>query len=230
MEMTSAYQIFANRGTKVEPYFIEAIYDRDGRLLEQHEHEEEEILSPETAYLMCSLLRTVVTSGTGASIPRLGFTRPAGGKTGTTNDYSDAWFVGFTPQITCAVWVGIDERRSMGHGVTGSRGAIPIWVPTMAALHRDLPEENFEAPEGIVRARICNQTHLVNSGYCPAPYEEEFRADVLPDTCDVHLPGVARRKKGGVIDLFGSGKNERRRVQPAKDEEPKRKRKRKLMF
>jgi penicillin-binding protein 1A len=224
-EMARAYSIFANLGTLRTPYFIEKVVDRDGRVLEEHEPDEErQVLAPPTAYLMTSLLRSVVTGGTGATIPAKGFVRPASGKTGTTNNYSDAWFVGFTPQITCAVWVGVDERRSMGRGITGSRGAIPIWLGTMFALHRDLPIARFSRPAGITSARICDKTHGIATRYCPVCYDEVFDQGSLPDTCDVHVLNK-RRRNDNRIDMFGSDKRER-----PSEKATKKKRKRSLMF
>lgn len=223
VEMVLAYNVFPNHGVRVEPYYIERILDKNGRVLELRKPDEgEQVVSPQTAYLMTSLLSSVVTSGTGASIPAKGFTRAAGGKTGTTNDYSDAWFVGFTPQVSCAVWVGIDERRSMGYGVTGARGAIPIWVPTMKSLHRDRPSAKFEPPQGIVAARICEQTHGLATRYCPNTSREIFAAEHLPDTCDVHVLG-RRRNKNDVLNYFGT------QSRPRKSDEDT-KRSRSLMF
>ena len=167
IELTSAYAIFANGGIWKKPYSIEKIVDRNGRILESHVPEEREVLSAQTAFLMSSLLRSVVCCGTGASIPGLGFNRPAGGKTGTTNDYSDAWFVGFTPQIACGVWAGVDERRSLGRGVTGTQAAIPTWVKTMIPLHKGLPVKDFTRPAGIKTESICKESHLKALPSCP---------------------------------------------------------------
>ncbi len=203
MEMAVAYSIYPAGGRKLKPYFIEKVYDKNGRLMEEHKPEEERVISPSTAFLMASMMQSVVTGGTGASIPREGFTRPAAGKTGTTNDYSDAWFVGFTPQMACAVWVGVDERRSMGYGITGSKGTVPIWVPAMKALHRDLPVRSFSPPEGITRTRVCEKSHGIARKFCPGFYEEYFAADNLPDSCDVHMSG-RRRNVDNVISRFGT--------------------------
>ncbi len=222
-EMARAYSIFPAGGRKVEPFFIERIFDKNGRALEEHSPAEEQVLSPQVAYVMADMMRSVITGGTGASIPGRGFDRIAGGKTGTTNDYSDAWFVGYTPQITCAVWVGVDERRSMGHGVTGSRGAIPIWVPTMKALHRDLPRAAFKRPEGVMTARVCKESNLLATKYCPKTFDEVFIVESLPDTCEEH--GIRQRKSGNVIQRFGTQKRSR----PRNDTEKKSTR-RKLMF
>lgn len=220
MEMTSAYSIFPNGGSRAEPYFIEKVVDKNGRVIESVEHREKAALRPVVAYLMCDLLTSVIRSGTGASIPAGGFNRPAGGKTGTTDDYSDAWFVGFTPQIACGVWVGVDERRSMGHGVTGSCGAIPIWLGAMKTLHRDLPVRTFARPPDIVQRRVCGKTNKLATAYCPDWYTEVFSSTALPDTCDFHGLRTSKRSDN-VIRLFGSGK----RREPDKS-----KKKRRLVF
>ncbi len=205
MEMTSAFSIYPSYGCQAKPYFIEKVYDKKGRLLEEHVPEVKYILPSRTAYLMTSLLISVVRGGTGASVGQRGFMRPAGGKTGTTNDYSDAWFVGFTPQIACGVWVGVDERRSMGLGVTGAKGALPIWVKSMKALHRNLPIKGFGQPSGIVSARVCNETHKLATRYCPDYSIEIFNIDHLPDSCDVHVLKQQRKGKN-VMKLFGTNK------------------------
>jgi penicillin-binding protein 1A len=204
-EMTLAYSVYANHGVQPVPYCIEKIYDRNGRLLESHKPERKKILSSSTAYIMASLLTSVVRAGTGASSIQRGFTRIAGGKTGTTNDYSDAWFVGFTPQIACGVWVGVDERRSMGHGVTGSRGAIPIWTETMKALHRDLPPVGFGRPETIRSERICKETYKVATDYCPDTYNEIFSESDSLETCDEHGLNRGRSTKD-IRQRLGSDK------------------------
>lgn len=217
MEMAVAYSIFADHGRMTEPYFIDSIIDKNGKLIEKHKHKETSVFSPQKAFIMTSLLRSVVTGGTGASIPASGFTRPAAGKTGTTNDYSDAWFVGFTPQISCAVWVGVDERLSMGRGVTGAKGAIPIWIKTMKTLHRSLPVANFSVPAGIVMRRVCSKTNKLASAYCPQYYEEYFIESSLPDTCDIH--GLGRGKKSdNVLEMFSTKKRS-----PSKDGKKRRK-------
>jgi penicillin-binding protein 1A len=222
MEMTSAYSAFANHGIRAIPYCIEKIVDKNGRVLETHQPHEEEALSEQTAYLMCSLLKSVVCCGTGASIPGRGFTYPAGGKTGTTNDYSDAWFIGFTQQIACGVWTGVDERRSLGHGVTGSLAAIPVWVRTMIPLHRNLKKIDFIRPEtGIKTEMICDESHLLAVPQCPKPVVEFFKTDAVLDTCNLH--GAHKSSgSGNIIRLFSAPK-----TQKSKSETQK---KRPLMF
>jgi penicillin-binding protein 1A len=219
--LTSAYSVYPNYGFQAKPYFIQRVYDRTGRLLEETEPETQQVLSSQTAFIMTSLLTTVVRAGTGANVVSRGFTRPAGGKTGTTNDYSDAWFIGFTPQIACGVWVGVDERRSMGSGVTGSVGAIPAWVSVMKALHRDLPEKGFGQPEGIITERVCTKSHLIATRYCPDAVIEIFPAASAIDTCDVHAV-TKSLKKHDVMIRFGTDKKDPE-IKPAG-------RKRALMF
>ncbi len=206
IEMARAYSVFPGKGYQPKPYFIESVVDQDGRILEEHEVEQEKKISPQLAYMMCNLMSSVVRAGTGASIPRKGFTRPAGGKTGTTNDCSDAWFVGYTPQYACAVWVGIDERRSMGSGVTGAKGAIPIWVSAMKGLHKDKPVKKFSRPSGIVSKEVCEESYKVATDYCPETYSEIFMPDSSYEKCDVHGPGSKKNKN--IFDRFGAEKKE----------------------
>ncbi|MDG5815710.1 PBP1A family penicillin-binding protein [Chitinispirillales bacterium ANBcel5] len=208
MEITSAYSIYANAGVQAEPYFVTKILDNNNRVLEENAANTTEVITPETAYLMSNLMQTVVCCGTGAAIRREGFTRPASGKTGTTNRYSDAWFVGFTPQIVTGVWAGIDERRSMGRGVTGGHAAIPIWVSTMSALHRDLPVTNFQRPQGVKSETICNESHLIATNNCPETSQEVLLSTQELDTCALHT-NVRQRRDGSMIDLLGPPRRSR---------------------
>ncbi len=201
MEMTSAYAIYPNRGTRVTPFCIAAIHDRNGRLLWEHTPESQEVLSPQVAFIMVDMLKDVVSRGTGARIPGMGFTIPAGGKTGTTNDYSDAWFVGFTQHVACGVWVGVDERRSLGR-VTGSEGAIPIWVPAMKGLHRTRKLTQFDIPDSIVTLTICQESHKIANQYCTELRQECFIAGSFSDTCTIHMPGQQHRGEN-LHQIFG---------------------------
>ena len=216
MELVSAYQIFPNKGIAEKPYYIEKIVDKNGRVLEQHAPEEREVLSPQTSWLMCSLMQTVVCCGTAAMIPGLGFNRPAGGKTGTTNNYTDAWFVGFTPQVVCCVWTGVDEKRSLGNGVSGSLTAVPIWVPTMIALHKNLRIEDFAMPPGIKSEKLCTESYLIATRNCPNTKIDYFLKDEVVDTCTLHRSGG----KGKIIhkDIFGTTtKSESRQAKKKKN-------------
>jgi penicillin-binding protein 1A len=148
LELTSAYGALANQGEWLAPVTVRYITDSQGKLLEEHVAEPREAVSPETAYVMTHMLRGVVERGTGIAAKVLG--RPIAAKTGTTNDYSNAWFVGFTPRLATGVWVGYDRPRSLGKDETGSRVAVPIWVSYMSKVLGDSPREDFPVPDKIV--------------------------------------------------------------------------------
>jgi penicillin-binding protein 1A len=148
LELTSAYGALANQGEWLAPVTVRYITDAQGKLLEEHVAEPREAVSPETAYVMTHMLRGVVERGTGIAAKVLG--RPIAAKTGTTNDYSNAWFVGFTPRLATGVWVGYDRPRSLGKDETGSRVAVPIWVSYMSKVLGDSPREDFPVPDKIV--------------------------------------------------------------------------------
>jgi penicillin-binding protein 1A len=169
-ELLSAYSTFADQGERVEPYLIQKVLDRNGNVLEQHQVHKEEVISPQTAYLITDLLQGVVQQGTGTRAKALG--RPAAGKTGTTNEMKDAWFMGYTPDVLTGVWVGYDDHNiSLGKGETGGRAACPIWVYFMQELLKDKPVLAFPIPPGIVFARVNTQTEgTAQSGHSGASY------------------------------------------------------------
>src|SRR5256885_234905 len=144
LELTSAYSALANQGVWMPPVTVRYITDAEGKLLEEHVPEGREALTPETAYVITQMLRGVVERGTGVAAKALG--RPIAAKTGTTNDYSNAWFIGFTPRLATGVWVGYDRPRSLGRDETGSRGAVPIWVTDMAKIPVDTPQKDLPRP------------------------------------------------------------------------------------
>jgi penicillin-binding protein 1A len=150
-EMTSAYSVFPNGGVRMRPYGVVKIVDRDGNLLEETRPEPHDAIRADTAFVMTNLLRGVVQRGTAEAAASLGW--PLGGKTGTTDDYGDAWFVGFDPDITVGVWVGYDERKTIGPSETGAQAALPIWIDFMKAYiatrDRNHPPE-FVPPGNIV--------------------------------------------------------------------------------
>jgi penicillin-binding protein 1A len=169
-ELTKAYAIFANRGNIFKPTFIKKILDRDGNLVEENlplfypgePPGGEQALSPQTAYLMTYLLEGVVQNGTGWRAKALG--RPVAAKTGTTDQFFDAWFIGYTPELITGVWVGFDEERSLGENETGSRAASPIWVTFMSKILNDKPIKDFPAPEGVEFMKIDPKTGQVSLG------------------------------------------------------------------
>jgi penicillin-binding protein 1A len=153
IEMTSAYSAFPNQGVRMQPILFNEVVSQDGTVLEQHRAEPHEALRADTAYIMTNLFEGVVQHGTAASAAALKW--PLGGKTGTTDDYTDAWFIGFDPEITVGVWVGFDQKRTIGNNQTGTAAALPIWRDIMQAWiaerRKALPEPpTFERPGNIV--------------------------------------------------------------------------------
>ena len=159
MEITTAYAAFANGGIRPAPIFIRRIEDRSGQVIEENHPRLTEAISKQTAYVMTDLLRAVVNEGTGWRVRAL--KRPAAGKTGTTNDLRDAWFIGYTPTLLTGVWVGYDDRKPMGRGETGSRAASPIWLKFMSTVLGGQRVVDFEIPEGVVFAKIDAHTGLL---------------------------------------------------------------------
>jgi penicillin-binding protein 1A len=147
LELTSAYGVLANQGVWMPPTAIRYVTDVQGKLREEHVPEGREALSPETAYVITHMMRGVVERGTGQGAKVLG--RPIAAKTGTTNDYSNAWFIGFTPRIATGVWVGYDRPRSLGKEETGGRTAVPIWTAYMTKVLGDSAREDFPVPERV---------------------------------------------------------------------------------
>ena len=198
MELTSAYGVFPNGGILVEPFSISRITSRDGVVLlpQQHSGPSRQALNPQTSYIMTTMLQEVIRHGTGGRVRwKYHFWRPCGGKTGTTNDNGDAWFMGFSPQIVCGVWVGFDERATMARYHTGSGAALPIWARFMKAAHDTLniPETEFERPDGVVEVELCSETNQRATRWCPGHYTEYFREGQVPPECETHTIRNFRR-------------------------------------
>ncbi len=187
IDMVKAYSVFPNLGVLVEPMAVLKIIDRDGKIIEENSPVKKEVLSPATAYVMTSMLQTVIDHGTGYAARLYGFDRPAGGKTGTTNDYSDAWFIGFTPELCCGVQVGYDDYSTpIGDNMTGSRAALPIWTQYMMYSLDGTPVEDFEIPGGgkIVFVDVCKESHKLATNSCKEIIHEVFVAGTQPtDYC-----------------------------------------------
>jgi penicillin-binding protein 1A len=158
-ELARAYSVFANQGQLVEPVFTTKIVDRDGAVLEEAVPDRRQVIEKDTAFLMTSLLESVVQHGTGQRMKALG--RPSAGKTGTTNDMYDAWYVGYTPDMVTGVWVGFDTEAPLGKAETGASAASPIWLGFMKRALAGVPVRNFEPSEGIVFAKIDAETGLL---------------------------------------------------------------------
>lgn len=159
LEIVKAYSVFANAGYLIEPTFILKIIDRDGKVLEETAPAHKKVIEKSTAYIITSLLEGAVQQGTGHRVRALN--RPVAGKTGTTNNLYDAWFVGYTPRYITGTWVGFDEEGTLGKGETGSRTASPIWLGFMKRMLADKPTQLFQVPEGIVFAKIDAETGLL---------------------------------------------------------------------
>jgi penicillin-binding protein 1A len=187
LELTRAYSVFANQGRRLDPLFITRITDPHGALLEEFRPSSEPVISPETAYLVTSMLKSVVQRGTGRRVLALG--RPAAGKTGTTNDFHDAWFIGFTPELVTGVWVGYDSERSLGAKQTGGRVAAPIFLSYMQAALGDAPVTDFPVPEGISCVQMgpdappgSDPIECFKEGM--APHAESPGEELFPDELD----------------------------------------------
>jgi penicillin-binding protein 1A len=146
-EQTSAYSVFPNDGVRITPRYITRVTDYEGRLLEEDFPDVKDAISQRTARILTSMLREVVLHGTAIAAAKLPF--PVAGKTGTTNDFTDAWFVGFSPAMTCGVWVGFDEKRTLGAKETGARAALPIWLNFMTAATSGKDVGDFELPPAL---------------------------------------------------------------------------------
>ena len=185
MEMTSAYTVFPNGGNRIEPYMIESIVDRNGETIEKNSKVEHEVLRPASAYIMVDMLKDVNIRGTAARVWASGFTHPSGGKTGTTNDYTDCWYIGFTKQYTMGVWVGSDSPGTLGAGHTGTEDALPVWIAVMKELHKNLPRRPFPVPGGVVSRGICNHTGKIAGEFCSEKTYCLYTAGYAPEeTCD----------------------------------------------
>ena len=179
LELTSAYAVFPNRGIRMRPYQIVRILDRDGNVLEEHRPESHDAIRADTAYVMLNILRGVVQRGTG--IRAAGLNWPLAGKTGTVDDFTDAWFIGFDPNITVGVWVGYNEKRTMGEEEEGAAVALPIWIEIMRAYigDRTVPVA-FTPPGNIIFLSVDRNTGEVTEPWAPEAIQEAFISGTQP--------------------------------------------------
>jgi penicillin-binding protein 1A len=200
-DVTAAYSVFAAQGQRKEPYLIERIDDADGKIIYQAHPGSNQAISPAVAWMIAQTLRGVIERGTAASAKSLGLTRYAAGKTGTTDEYKDAWFVGFTNSLTCGVWVGFDQPQTIQERGYGATLALPIWVRVMEKASRQkYPDGPFPAPEPLVRVRLCSVSNRLATDACAAArtsYEIMLPQSVVPtESCPAH--------QGRQFDDFGS--------------------------
>ena len=190
IEVVSAYGTFANKGVYSRPLGILRIEDRFGNLIEEYEPDQEEVLSEETAYLMTNLMQTVLDQGTGGSARwKYHFYHPAAGKTGTTQGYSDAWFVGFTENIVAGVWFGVDDYSvSLGEKQSGTTAALPAWANFMREAHKNLgiSWNDFKIPEGIIKFEICSVSKNRPVAVCPVEMEVFKKGTEPTRYCKIH--------------------------------------------
>jgi membrane peptidoglycan carboxypeptidase len=194
LAMTAAYSVFPNGGFAVRPRDITRVRDSDGATALQQRVETERVISPQVAFQMVTILSDVVDRGTGAPVRRLGVRFPAGGKTGTTDDYKDAWFVGFSSTLVAGVWVGFDHPQTIGRDGSGARYALPIWADFMQRAARIRPPAAFERPAGLAEESLCVITHRKPVDGCPL-YTEFFKdGDAVPERlCTLHSGSIRQR-------------------------------------
>ena len=200
LELTVAYAPFANGGWAVDTRAIRAIEDQRGEIVYEDPGARRRVLAPPVAFQALSMLRDVVTRGTGTAARSLGF--PVAGKTGTTDEYRDAWFVGFSSRLVAGVWVGFDQPKPIGEGAFAARVALPIWTAFMRRAAAVLPPGDFTAPPELQAIDLCSVSFEMPSDRCPT-YTEHFKAgDVLPQRpCPIH-GGSVRQRVGRAVNGF----------------------------
>ena len=190
LDVVNAYSAFANKGVLNQPFGISKVEDRYGNTIKEYYPIREEVLREESAYVMTSMLQTVMDAGTGGSARwRHNFYHPAGGKTGTTQNWTDAWFVGFSKQLAAGVWVGVDDPQvSLGESQDGSRVALPAWGRFMTGAHDTLglTQKKFERPDGVINVEICSLTKDKPTNLCPLETEIFIKGTEPSQLCKVH--------------------------------------------
>ncbi len=203
LELASVYQVFAAGGVARPPYAIESVVDGRGHLIFQHTTMEKRLIRPDVAYLMTGALEEVLSVGTGAASAAMGLNFPAAGKTGTTDAYRDAYFVGYTPRLVCGVWVGFDEPRNIG--LPGAKAALPAWVNFMVGSAPAEPAD-FEAPPGIVRATIDPDSGDLATSQCPRRMTVPFLSGSEPTyPCRLHGGGWPSGVPAPIVAAVTSG-------------------------
>jgi penicillin-binding protein 1A len=193
--LTAAYTVFPNQGVRRQSYLIERIDDASGEMIYRAAHISRAALDPGASWLTTAVLSKVFQRGTASTARSLGFNKPAAGKTGTTNDYHDAWFVGFTNSLTCGVWVGLDKPATIMAKGYASALALPIWAEAMsAASPQRYPAAAFRPPEGLRRASVCAVSNALVTTGCEragAAYDIDLPASMVPQQgCDRHQGGI----------------------------------------
>ncbi len=189
LELVAAYQPFAAGGIRPTPRLVTSVVDSDGVVLEAQTPEITVSLDPATAFLMNSLLESVTREGTARALKTRGVSFPTAGKTGTTNDGRDAWFVGYTSSLLAGVWVGDDQNRALK--LTGAKDALPLWASFMKEANADRPGEPFTRPESVLEVLVCPVSGMVARSGCPGKHGEMFLAGTEPRSeCALHRGGL----------------------------------------
>jgi membrane carboxypeptidase/penicillin-binding protein len=205
LDLTAAYTIFPGGGQVVRPRGLVSVFDASGSNVLDEPIRRERVISEEAAFQMLTMLRDVVERGTGAPARALGVRGAIGGKTGTTDDYHDAWFVGFSSSVVVGVWVGFDQPAPIGREAYGARAALPIWADFMKRTARALPASDFAAPEGVRGEELCSVSYLRPVEGCPV-YTEYFKSgDAIPSAlCPIHRGSLKQRATRMVEGLLHS--------------------------
>ena len=195
LELARGYCVFAADGLLPHPLSLKGVIDEHGKILEQKHLKIQRLITPAKAYIMNFMMQSVVTEGTASSLKEKGIDWPVAGKTGTTNDFRDAWFVGYTPDVLTLVWVGYDNGDPIH--ATGSSAALPIWADLMSAIPQHISEAGFKIPAGVEKRTICAVTgSLAIEKACPEQVDEYYLSENVPtEICPLH-------QKSGLTDLF----------------------------
>ena len=203
LELARAYCAFAAGGMIPFPLGLKAVVNENGHVLERKHLKIERMISPSKAFMITSLLRGVVETGTGRTLGNRGIRWPVAAKTGTTNNFRDAWFIGYTPDIQALVWVGFDNGDSIK--ATGAQAALPIWAELMKTIPHQISQNDFRVPDGIVTRMICNENGKpVVSQNCAKPRKEFFLAENAPPESRPQgsIQGVFEKLIKGIKDIF----------------------------
>ncbi len=205
LQLTAAFAVFPTLGYRVQPRGLIDVENADGELVHRTNIEKDQVLSPQVSFQMLTMLEDVIDRGTGAAARRLGVHGAVGGKTGTTNDYHDAWFVGFNSAVVAGVWVGYDQPERIRVGGTGARVALPIWADFMRRTTQRLPAHAFEPPGDMRTEELCHVSYLRPVEGCPT-YVEYFKEgdDIPARLCTIHQGNIKQRVQRAVQGVFGA--------------------------
>ena len=201
LELTQAYNVIAAGGHKANVSSVLGVLDRQGRLLARHRQSGEQVFDPAEAYLVTSALRGAVERGTGRSLRSLGFRGPVAAKSGTTNNYRDAWFIGYTPTVTVGVWVGFDDGYRMG--ISGSRAALPIFAQFLVDTQGTEGDREFTVPSGLEVAEVNRATGLLGGPGCRGEHEVFLRGTAPDRSCSPHW-GTSRSYRSTKVSSWTS--------------------------